>query len=489
MCGIAGFSLRKGSKVNSRALAHHLLTAIEARGSHASGFAFITPDDLGVYKDAKPGSQLPMYQLPRRARNVILHTRYATQGSPKVNENNHPVISPDGTIALTHNGVISNDYKFRMHRAGNVTNIEDRFENLPQVDSAVIPALIQKYGARGVEKLQGYAALAWLDEASPIRETIHLARIDSSPVHYTWLEDGSFVYASTEALLVKALDAMNLPYGGILHMDEGEYFTITNGWIMDREDDLFMEEDEWTKWRYSGATAGGHSRTTSAPPSTPSTNVTRPSTSTPVGTPRTIVPQPTTPAKAVASGKGSEDGGATADFGEGSTVRSGAAYIPSTFGAVQFSDGSDAIEDDDDLYSWEDDMALRLGEAFACTADDNSGKALALIPESNEPTDLEGYYLVTEDDNIEMMESVDKLEDRLEWYSNMALWDNPPFPQAEQKLRWVNFIKDVGHISKRDGMMSWVEDLAQIDAHESPAVYNLDGVRDGLGMLITANAI
>ncbi len=417
MCGIAGFSLRTGSKVNSRALAHELLSAIEDRGSHASGFAFITDDDLGVYKTNKPGSQLPMFELPRRARNVVLHTRFATQGTPLVDANNHPVISPEGTIALVHNGVISNDWGFREEYGG-------EFEGLATVDSSVIPAVIERYGVDAVNKLEGYAAVAWLDERSLERQTLHLARLDFSPVAYTWLLDGSFVFASTEALLRRALDRLQLPYGGVFEMSEGEYFQIVNGIPVSRRDDLEMQEDSWVRYRYASATAGGHG--------------------------------------------GSEGGART--------------YIGSSVGNIQTFD-DDAPTDDDDDMSWEDDYRAR-----SCTTGSKDA-AMALLPESNKSEDLQGYYITIEDGAIEALESLEQLESRLQWYSEMGLWDNPPFPNVEQKHRWVNFIIDVGHISVKDGMVSWLEDLAEIDQHESPAVYNLDYVRDGLAVIINGAAI
>ena len=76
LCGLAAFSIPSGVKRNARALAHSLLTQIESRGSHASGFAYVGADNsLGVYKSPIPGSQLPLHELPRNAKAVILHTR------------------------------------------------------------------------------------------------------------------------------------------------------------------------------------------------------------------------------------------------------------------------------------------------------------------------------------------------------------------------------------------------------------------------------
>jgi len=39
MCGIGGFSLVEGSRVNARKLSHALLSGLEKRGNQASGYA------------------------------------------------------------------------------------------------------------------------------------------------------------------------------------------------------------------------------------------------------------------------------------------------------------------------------------------------------------------------------------------------------------------------------------------------------------------
>jgi hypothetical protein len=227
MCGIAGFSLTEGSKINARELANALLTSIETRGNMASGYAWAKADGQhGDYRQAIGGSQLPLKGLPRNARTVILHTRFTTHGPASDNRNNHPVQSPDGTIMLTHNGVIWNEHSLRY------AELKDVRTELPVVDTSVIPALLQVRGIEGLTALQGDAAIAWLDTSTA--DTLHLARLQSSPVAYTWLLDGSFVYASTAAHLFYALDALDLLWVGsypdpFQTMDELDYFQIDSG--------------------------------------------------------------------------------------------------------------------------------------------------------------------------------------------------------------------------------------------------------------------
>lgn len=483
MCGIAGFSLSERDRINARSLGHHLLAAIESRGSHASGYAFSQAGRVGLHKDALPGSQLPMTAMPRRAKTAIFHTRYATQGKPEINENNHPVVSPGGTIALTHNGVISNDWRFRKNRfSSSYTSSNksgDEFD-IPQVDSAVIPALLERYGVDSFADLEGYAAVAWLDDTDEV-PTLHLARLLYSPVYYTWTPGGSFIYASTEKLLTEALAAAGVPFGAVFEMQEGEYFRITNGWVM-ASGEVEMEADWRARRKYAQATAGGHGTTT--------TTTTKPAT-----TYGTTKPAATTPAKAVGpigqTAKVTTDP-AVASKGSEDTARPG--YVPSTFGAVQFSDGSDVLDSvpAGEPSTWTDaeweQIEAEIDEALKKNADALDGIMECSMddrPESNDG-DLQGYYFTLEDGTIEIVTSIDDLEKRLEWYAGMGLWDNPPFPNAEPRLKWTNFITDIGHLSKRDDQVSWLDNLAEIDQHESPSVYNLDHIRDGLALMLTA---
>lgn len=259
MCGLAGFSLQEGSEINPRELANAMLSEIEWRGTHASGFAWTEGEKRGWYKDDVPGSQLSLKSMPKTARNVILHTRFATQGHQSDNRNNHPVLSPSGGILLTHNGMISNDHVIRRSALADSPS-------LAEVDTAVIPALLEKMSVQAaVDEMEGYAACAWFDTRT--EGVIHLSRFNSSPVAYGWLVDGSFVYASTEDLLAKALMRIGAQWVGSYpktfeSMFEGEYITIDNGLIYDQVpiDGDSMDSFEWARGGFSSvrALSGGH---------------------------------------------------------------------------------------------------------------------------------------------------------------------------------------------------------------------------------------
>lgn len=247
MCGIAGFSLTENSGVNARALSHHLLAQIEDRGQMAAGFAFGHEGKVGYHKDKVAGSNLRLKGLPRNAKTVILHTRFATHGTINDNSNNHPVLSPDNRIALVHNGVIWNHDTVRRSELSEF--------KLPEVDTSVIPAVIQKYGIEGVKHLSGDAAVAWLDSREP--DVLNLARLESSPVAFTQLADGSIVFASIGYMLEDALALMGLTHGAILIMDELEYYQLKFGHIIKVDHSPEMQKYSTSERWWANSIRGG----------------------------------------------------------------------------------------------------------------------------------------------------------------------------------------------------------------------------------------
>jgi predicted glutamine amidotransferase len=225
MCGIGGFSLTAESKVNPRVLSNALLTALEDRGYMASGFAWQNSESSGYFKAPVPGSSLKLKSMPKDAKTVIVHTRLATHGSIDDNRNNHPVTSPMTEIALVHNGVIYNHATVR--------------ESLPDidfaVDTAVIPALIEADPSlERLRELDGDAAIAWLNY-NHVGE-LNVARLEHSPLVICQLEDGSFIFASTEALLWRVLVQLDLMPEFIKNVAEYTYMQVKNGVITTWED-------------------------------------------------------------------------------------------------------------------------------------------------------------------------------------------------------------------------------------------------------------
>lgn len=195
MCGIAGFSLSPldSRRVDALSLSRSLLVAIERRGPHASGAAWTEADGEAYWHKAglparKYVGTLPM---PPTAQVAILHTRYATQGNPAVNENNHPFSLPG--ITGIHNGVVRNDEA-----------IFDRLgvERTCETDSEAIFALLAHDDRPAWESLgdvDADAALAWIETDRP--RSLQLARLDGRPLALAETTGGSIVFASTLPLL------------------------------------------------------------------------------------------------------------------------------------------------------------------------------------------------------------------------------------------------------------------------------------------------
>lgn len=222
MCGIAGFCLADGERVNTRQLAGELLLGIEERGRHATGVAFYDSGRLFIQKAAMPASHfVPFLDMPTDAPTAILHTRWATQGDPADNANNHP-IDCAGIVGV-HNGCVSND--------------DALFARLPRgartaaVDSEAIFATLnygQEPPAQALTRVRGSAAVAWLDTAGDPR-TLHIARLERSPLVVGVTPAGSHLFASTVTALRRAARNSGLTLDATVELPEGVYRRIHAG--------------------------------------------------------------------------------------------------------------------------------------------------------------------------------------------------------------------------------------------------------------------
>lgn len=176
----------------------------EARGTDASGIAYVTHGELSIYKRPLPSHRMH-YRIPKDSKIIMGHTRLTTQGSEKNNYNNHPFLGKtDQTcFALAHNSVLHNDRRLR------------REEHLPQskiqTDSYVIAQLIEKEKTlrfetlqQAAEKLEGTFSFTVLDQEN----RLYIVKGDNPLClcHF----DGFYLYASTEAILYRALQKLRL---------------------------------------------------------------------------------------------------------------------------------------------------------------------------------------------------------------------------------------------------------------------------------------
>lgn len=136
MCGVFGFIAdgRSDKGPNIKALKRMAVTT-EARGRHAFGIAWL--DQAGrLHAIKKPGKitdHLNLLDQCRGARVVVGHCRYATQGNPKNNANNHPHPADGGW--LVHNGTVTNYKAIKSDR---------EIDTMTECDSEILCRLIER---------------------------------------------------------------------------------------------------------------------------------------------------------------------------------------------------------------------------------------------------------------------------------------------------------------------------------------------------------
>ena len=148
MCCLFGFydyGHSLSAKQKSR-LVSALSVAAEARGTDATGIAYLANSHLSIYKRPSPAHRL-CFRIPKAADVVMGHTRMTTQGSESQNYNNHPFYGQvaAGGFALAHNGVLRNDHKLQVQNKLPVSRIE--------TDSYVIVQLLEQAGSVDMQTL------------------------------------------------------------------------------------------------------------------------------------------------------------------------------------------------------------------------------------------------------------------------------------------------------------------------------------------------
>lgn len=236
MCGIAGFNFSQDENIDPRLLSEHLLLEIIKRGRDATGCAYLNTETNKFTVRKAPISAVKFFpiiqKMPEDTANAILHTRWATKGDPKINGNNHPIIS--GKVVGVHNGHLRNDDEIFAH----MRSVERR----AQVDSEAAFALLgatQYHPVDVLGSLEGRAALAWLDVRD--RHALHLARCEHSPLAIGQTDRGSVIFASTMEHLQNAVGYSGVKLKWADEIDEGTYIKVKRGVIheyLDIEDSL-----------------------------------------------------------------------------------------------------------------------------------------------------------------------------------------------------------------------------------------------------------
>ncbi len=173
----------------------------EVRGTDATGFAYNHNGHISIYKRPLPARKMHLH-LPDEVYAIMGHTRMATQGSEKLNFNNHPFPGRAGDqhFALAHNGVISNDKLLQKEKS--------LPESYIQTDSYIAVQLLENAGhldfnsvREMAEDLIGSFVFTILDDS----DGIYFVRGNNPLTIYNFHTHGFYLYASTRDILDKTL--------------------------------------------------------------------------------------------------------------------------------------------------------------------------------------------------------------------------------------------------------------------------------------------
>lgn len=237
MCGLYGI-LSYGNEIKDISeITEALAVESAVRGTDATGIAYNYHDRLNIFKRSKSAYEMN-FRVPKHTAAVMGHTRNATQGTLKFNENNHPFRGKCGhtSFALAHNGILCNDRTLRRQLKLPKTKIEtDSYiavqlvENKKRFDMESI-----KYMAENVE---GSFSFSLLDDM----DNLYLVKGDSPLSIFHFPSRSAYVYASTLSILWKALVDTELFYElqrgeyEEIDIDDGEILKITSDGELERE--------------------------------------------------------------------------------------------------------------------------------------------------------------------------------------------------------------------------------------------------------------
>ena len=100
MCGLYGVLSYGNSIRNMDSIVKELAWESASRGTDATGYSYNHRGNLAVVKQSKSAYNMK-YFIPRGVSAVMGHTRHATQGTVKNNENNHPFKGHAGKSSFT----------------------------------------------------------------------------------------------------------------------------------------------------------------------------------------------------------------------------------------------------------------------------------------------------------------------------------------------------------------------------------------------------
>jgi glucosamine--fructose-6-phosphate aminotransferase (isomerizing) len=226
MCGVVGYI---GSKEAAPILIDGL-QRLEYRGYDSAGIAVLSGGKIVSGKEVGRLANLEkqLAASPVKGTRGIGHTRWATHGAPS-RINSHPHFSPDGSVAVVHNGIIENYAELR----DELTAQGHKF--LSETDTEVVPHLIGRELKSGktpaeailatLKRLRGAYALGILFRDQP--DAIYCAR-KGSPLIIGLGDQENFIASDVPAIINRIKKAIYLNDGemAILRADGVEICTM-----------------------------------------------------------------------------------------------------------------------------------------------------------------------------------------------------------------------------------------------------------------------
>ncbi|HHW84276.1 MAG TPA: isomerizing glutamine--fructose-6-phosphate transaminase, partial [Actinomycetales bacterium] len=255
MCGIVGYAGPPTPSTTPLEVLLEGLARLEYRGYDSAGVALVTPQGVASAKragklenlrDALADDPLP------DATAGIGHTRWATHGRP-TNENAHPHLSEDGTVAVVHNGIIENFHALReeLEAQGTTFRSDTDTEVVAHLLDRALPGAGDLTAAMRavVARLTGAFTLLAVEAASP--GTVVGAR-RNSPLVVGLGEGENFLGSDVAAFVSRTNRALELGQDQIVTITE-DSVTVT-----DFEGAPVTPTEYTVDWDASAAVKGGY---------------------------------------------------------------------------------------------------------------------------------------------------------------------------------------------------------------------------------------
>ncbi|MFF8955864.1 glutamine--fructose-6-phosphate transaminase (isomerizing) [Streptomyces sp. NPDC014894] len=249
MCGIVGYIGRR----DVAPLLLEGLQRLEYRGYDSAGIVITGPRSAGLKLVKAKGRVRDLEaRVPKRFTGTtgIAHTRWATHGAPS-DENAHPHLSPDGRVALVHNGIIDNaaELRVRLESDGVVFASETDTEVLTHLIARAPADTLEEKVRQALKLIEGTYGIAVMH--ADFGDRIVVAR-NGSPVVLGIGEKEMFVASDVAALIAHTRQIVTLDDGEMATIKADDFRTYTT------EGSTTTATPTTVEWEAESYDMGGH---------------------------------------------------------------------------------------------------------------------------------------------------------------------------------------------------------------------------------------